>query len=160
MIAAVHLLSSAPARVVSSGSWGAIPRWPLLVAERGNSVADPSIRIPSLDDLAAKIDRLTGNLAKASSGRWYRTHGVVVAMDGDAVALTDPDTLNRFGVCSHKGDPTRDNANARLICDAQNTLPSLLEVLRLLLDVPEARNRLEQARAEWLARRAKPASTA
>ena len=111
------------------------------------------IRIPSPDGLLTDIQRLTDNLAKASSGRWYRTHGVVVAMGGDAVALTDPDTLNRFGVCSHKGDPIRDNANARMICDARNSLPSLLEVIKLLLEVPEARTRLEQARAEWLALR-------
>ena len=111
------------------------------------------IRIPSPEGLVSDIQRLTDALAKASSGRWYRTHGVVVAMGGDAVALTDPDTLNRFGVDPHKGDPTRDGANARLICDAHNSLPSLLEVLRLLLDVPEARDCLERARAEWLALR-------
>lgn len=109
------------------------------------------VRIPSPDGLASQIQRLQANLEKASPGRWYRTHGVVVALGGDAVALTDPETLNRFGVDSHKGDPIRDSANARLICDAQNSLPSLLEVIRLLLDVPEARTRLEQARAEWLA---------
>jgi hypothetical protein len=100
-----------------------------------------------------EIARLTASLEKASPGNWYRTHGVVVAMDGDAVALTDPETLNRFGVCSHKGDPTRDGPNARFICDIKNSLPSLLEVIKLLLDVPEARTRLEQARTEWLAQR-------
>jgi len=113
----------------------------------------PSIRIPSPDGLAAQIQRLQANLDNASPGRWYRTHGVVVAMGGDAVALTDPETLNRFGVSSHKGDPIRDGANARLICDVQNSLPSLFEVLRLLLDVPEARSRLDEARMKWLAGR-------
>jgi len=114
------------------------------------------VRIPTLDGLVSTIERLEAQIASASQGRWYRTHGVVVAMDGDAVALTDPATLTRHGVSSHEGNPARENANARLICTAQNTLPSLLAVIRLLLDVPDARIRLDQERAKWVAANLSP----
>jgi len=102
-------------------------------------------RIWSPVGLETEIERLEDNLSKASPGRWYRTHGVVVATDGDAVALTDPETLNRHSV-GYPGNPKYEHANARLICDAHNALPRLLRTLRVMLEVPEARAHLRAIR--------------